>query len=777
MTSRARLGLLLGWLAVLCAVTAYVGRALHVSTDLRGFMPPARTDAQRLLLDEIGEGPGSRLLLVALDGDAPPVLAGIARRLSAALRDDAHFLRALDGETGVEALDEALLSYRYLLTPAFDVQPLDADRLRGELAERVEDLGSPAAAWLKPWLPRDPTLELLHLAEAWAPARQPRQIDGVWFDAAGTRALLLVETRAPGFDPEAQRTALVALDAHFRQAAAGSRARLEASGPGAFSVRIHDVTRDEANRIGLVDTLGFIALLLFAYRRLGTVLLGALPLASGGLLGTAALAILFGGAHGITLAFGFTLIGVAQDYPIHLFSHLERGRTPAEIARGLWPTLSTGIVGTSIAYLAFLASGVAGLEQLAVFTVTGLASAGLVTRFLLPHLIGAPPPDPAGSAWLARLWARLTALPRPRWGLPLFATAALLGVAFAPGPFWENDLAALTPLSREAMQRDAALRAELGAPDVRYLIAIEARDAESVLAASERLAAALAPLPAQGVLAGYELPSCYLPSLATQRARQARLPDPATLHTALAAALTDSPFAADTFAPFLADVEAARHLVPLTPERLGSTPLGLRLGAMLLPRDDRWVGLGTLTGLADPAALRAALATSGVPAQLLDLKDASAALVVAYRERVLVSLALAALLLVGVIGLALRRLDRVRRILAPMAVSTLVIVATLRTGGTSLSLFHLVALILAAGLGLDYALFFEHAEHDPAAQRRTLHALLVCSVSTFLVFLLLALSTLPVLRALGTSVTLGVAFNFMLAMLYARPPAEPRHAG
>ena len=43
-----------------------------------------------------------------------------------------------------------------------------------------------------------------------------------------------------------------------------------------------------------------------------------------------------------------------------------------------------------------------------------------------------------------------------------------------------------------------------------------------------------------------------------------------------------------------------------------------------------------------------------------------------------------------------------------------------------MTLFHLIALILAAGLGLDYALFFEHAAEDPHEQRRTLHAVLVC---------------------------------------------------
>jgi len=77
----------------------------------------------------------------------------------------------------------------------------------------------------------------------------------------------------------------------------------------------------------------------------------------------------------------------------------------------------------------------------------------------------------------------------------------------------------------------------------------------------------------------------------------------------------------------------------------------------------------------------------------------------------------------------------------------------------------LISLILAAGLGLDYALFFERAADDPAEQRRTLHAILVCSLSTLLVFALLATSSLPVLRAIGLPVAIGVVANFVLALL------------
>ena len=141
-----------------------------------------------------------------------------------------------------------------------------------------------------------------------------------------------------------------------------------------------------------------------------------------------------------------------------------------------------------------------------------LAVAGASTRWLLPRLIVAAPRDAAQSAWLARLWERVATLPRPRW-LPALLTVLALGVLWAaPGPFWENNLAALTPVPEALLRRDGELRAELGAPDVRYLLVLEGADAEAVLQASERLGSALAPLRERGALAGYELPSTWLPA-------------------------------------------------------------------------------------------------------------------------------------------------------------------------------------------------------------------------------------------------------------------------
>jgi predicted exporter len=271
---------------------------------------------------------------------------------------------------------------------------------------------------------------------------------------------------------------------------------------------------------------------------------------------------------------------------------------------------------------------------------------------------------------------------------------------------------------------------------------------------------------ANGNLASYDMAARYLPSAKTQRERQSRIPDAAQAQSALADALTGLPFRDDAFAPFLADLDAARRAPPLQLRDLAGTPLAASVSGLLLAHAQDATALVSLAGIRDPQSLAKLASAHG--AELLDLKDASESLVVAYRERVLWALAGAAVLLALTVWIALRTPRRALRVLLPMVLTTLLILAVLRAFGVELTLFHLVALILAAGLGLDYALFFDHAGDDHADQLRTLHALVVCSLTTLLVFLLLALSSIPVLRAIGSTVTIGVVGNFVLGLLIAR---------
>ena len=773
---RSGLILLVLWIAVLAALTVFVQHHLVLSSDLRLFLPSPTTPEQHLLVDEIGESPASRVLVMALSGASPEDLADASRGLVDELSQDSHFRFVTNGELSPDAIPDELLPYRYLLSREFDSHPLDAKYLHNELLARSRDLSSPAGAFLEPWLPRDPTLELMKLLQKWQPMHEPNRMYDVWFDRDGKRALLIAQTKAPAFDPGQQRDALDALNRAFNDINSDHRLHLELSGAGKFSVLMQERTQNQAQMLGTVATIGMILLLLIAYRSFSSIILSSLPLASAGVVGLAAVSGIFGTVHGVTLAFGFTLIGVAQDYPVHLLSHRKPNDSPFEMVRHLWPTLATGVASTCIAYLTFLFTGVIGLAQLACFTIAGLAVASITTRFLLPYLLRPVKRDLGNSRFLGHVWRFFSTIPRPAWAPITIALIALAAILLSNTRTWESDLSKLTPVPRDLLMADQELRSQLGTPDMRYMLVLSEPDAQRALSRLEELEPQLQTLIQQQAISGYDDAARYVPSVATQKRRQEQLPNASVLRSDLNSALDGTSFRPGVFEPFLKDVERARTAPLLTPAALRDSILGVNLEMLLNQRAEKTTALITLTDVSDVSALQKFSSNAGSDVLLLDLKDASESLVTAQRTKLLWSLGIAAVVLTIVIAIALRSGHRTLRVLTPMTLTTLLILAVLRLCGVSLTLFHLIAFMLAAGLGLDYALFFEHAADDEHDQRRTLHAVLVSSISTLMVFSLLALSDLPVLRAIGVTVTLGVVFNFVLALVFARERVVPRPA-
>jgi predicted exporter len=194
----------------------------------------------------------------------------------------------------------------------------------------------------------------------------------------------------------------------------------------------------------------------------------------------------------------------------------------------------------------------------------------------------------------------------------------------------------------------------------------------------------------------------------------------------------------------------------------------LLLEGLLHERDGRQTAIIAFSGVANPLLLREWAERAGADTILIDLKAEAATLVVRQRGRILLCLAIAAVLLVVVVRMGLGNLRRTASVLAPMALTTIAIIAALRFFGQSLDLFHLISLVLAAGLGVDYALFFEQAGTRREERLRTLHGILVCSLSTLMVFVMLSFSSIPVLRSIGVTVSLGVVLNFLLALSLPR---------
>lgn len=764
------------WLVFLLACVGVISRT-DFTTDLSAFLPRAPTPEQRLLMDQLSDGLASRLILVGIEGADAATRARLSRQIGERLRADPRFASVSNGEPVELERDRSFLfDHRYLLSPAVTAERFSVDGLHAALGESIDLLASPAGLLIKSILPRDPTGEMLQLLDQFDSGSQPRLVDGAWASRDGSRALMLLQTRAAGSDIDAQQNAMAAIRQAFDQAAQATQvtpsAHLLMTGPGVFSVTSRETIKTQVTRLSIVSLALIAALLLVVYRSFSALALGMLPVISGVLAGIAAVSLGFGAVHGITLGFGTALIGEAVDYSIYLFVQSEQSRADQQNwVRRFWPTIRLGVLTSIFGFASLLLSGFPGLAQLGLYAISGLVVAATVTRFVLPSLLPARfkihDLSAIGLA-LATVVQRAAAL---RWPAVMVVMAACVIVVNQRGSLWNDSIASLSPVSPADVELDSRLRADLGAPDVRYLVVASGADQESVLRASERVSVLLQAQVEQGRLGGFESPSRYLPSLATQRARQASLPPRPILEARLAQAVDGLPVRAHLFTPFLADAAAARSQPVLQAADLRQTSMAMAVDALLLRQPQQWRALLPLTAPADGAIdagqLRAAL--KAIPGVLfVDMKAESDRLYSGYLHEA-ITLSIGGLgAIVALLLLVFRSPWRVLRIIAPLAAAVTTVTAGLSLLGQQMIILHLVGLLLVVAVGSNYALFFDRADPRTPILPRTLASMLFAALTTVAGFGVLAFSSVSILQALGVTVAPGVILALIYAAIFAR---------
>jgi predicted exporter len=120
------------------------------------------------------------------------------------------------------------------------------------------------------------------------------------------------------------------------------------------------------------------------------------------------------------------------------------------------------------------------------------------------------------------------------------------------------------------------------------------------------------------------------------------------------------------------------------------------------------------------------------------------------------------------LAFALRSPLRVLRVLLPLALAVLIVMAGLALAGQKMTILHLVGLLLIVAVGSNYALFFDRGHDRSGPSPRTLASLLFANLTTVAGFGILAFSTVPVLQAIGSTVGPGA----ILALLFSAMLAE-----
>ena len=768
-----RLAILLSWAALIAAAIAVLARTPFTS-DMSVFLPTTPDPAQQVLVDQLREGVASRLILVGIEGATPAARAAISRAMTASLRREQGLLLVDNGTGGIGGpTQDYVWRHRYVLSDRVTPGRFTESGLHAALDDDLALLASGMEPLVKAGLPRDPTGEALHVGKALAGESDRTMADGVLVAPDHARALILVETAAPGFDLDVQQAVLERIDRSFADAAAttpeSEGARLLTSGPGVFGVATRAVMKHDVTLYSSLASCAIILFLALLFRSGLVLALTLVPVASGALTGLAAVALGFGQVHGITLGFGVTLIGEAVDYAIYLFAQTGAEGGAAGTLGRIWPTLRLGALVSICGFATMLFSSFQGFVQLGVLTITGLVTALLVTALVLPSLL---PPGFAGTrvTGLAPLLLRAMArAPVLRWALAALTVASLALILWRSGDLWQDDLASMSPLPANLRVVDQQLRHDIGAPDARYIVIATAPGPEALLATEERIGTALQGAAGAHALDGFDSAASYLPSRQTQAARKAAIPPRATLAANLDAAIRGTPFRPDAFGAFLDEAEAARLAPDYGREALDGTALALKTDALMIRHGNAWLGVLPLRNVSDPKAVAAALPEG----RLVDLKAESDLLLHRYRGEALTlgllgSLAIAALLLVQ-----LRSARKSLAVLTPLGIAVVATTALLALGQRQLSIFNLFGLLLVVAVGSNYCLFFQRGGLTGEAGGRTLVSLLVANLCTVTGFGALSLSRLPVLYGIGGTVAIGTALSLIAGAVLARPEPRP----
>ena len=755
-------------------LAALVFSRIDVRADMTDFLPRGRSEAARLMLEELRSGSATGLVMLGIENAPPDVLAGISRDMTAALLRSGQFAFVNNGSGNLlnSPEQQTLFMHRYLLSSVSRPEAFTVEALRDDLQRLLRSLQSSAAPLMQQFGFADPIGAFLAIARDWIGTSRVRSVDGVWFAPERDRALILARTRAGGLDIAGQEAADAAIREAFATARQGD-ARLVAAGPAVFALQAANTMRADVHVLSIASVVLVAGLVLWRFRSPWVLGIITVPVLLGATAGALVVQLVFGFVHAVAIGFGMTMLGVTVDYPVLLVGHRKQGEAAPATLRRIGQAFTLAVITAALGLTGILSSGFPGLSQLGCFAIAGILVAAAVTRWLLPLLIVMADLAPVESGEPASLLR----IERVRaWRVWFAGACALAGVGLLAvgGPSLERNLVALSPVPDSAFALDAELRGELGAPDAVLVALVKGRDAEAVLRKEETVLPVLDRLAREKVFGGVEIAARYLPSVATQRARQESLPPPDVLGPRIAAAQAELPFRNGAFQKFIDDVGASRTMTPLRPSDFTSPLIASRLQSLLFQRGKDWYGVIAPSDLSAPDRFADAMRDAGVT--FVDVSAEANNVVAAYTATAWRWLGFGALAALVAVAVGLRDVRRVISVIGAITGAIVVTVAILTAIGTRLSLLHIVSLQFVVGVGLDYALFFARRQLDEEERARTLRTLTTCNAMTVLTFGLLMLCRTPLLHDIGITVVIGalsaLVFSFMFAGELRRTATE-----
>lgn len=754
---------------------ALLAPGFRFTTAITEFLPDG-SDRSARVAALLAQSQAARVLIVDVSTPSPQPLHAVATSLLEFLRasPEVASVRSGVGERDATATLEFLRNWP--ATAFIAATQYSDEALRTRLLELRDQLAGPLSAVVRGTAARDPlggTWQLLRALAEW----QPSSIlddDGILVTPDRRHAFLFVETKASPFDSDAQRRFRAVLGDWISRSAP-SQTQWQTAGAAQFAIASEAQIKRDIHRISVISTIGILATFLMLFGSIRLIAIGFVPMLFGSAVAMIACHAWFGQIHGITVAFGTSLLGVGLDYTEHYFAHFVLTPTvPANLTmKQVAPSIALGALTTVIGFVGIAASGVAGLRQMAAFAVIAIAASMAATYWLVPPWMPTQyrPPRALGAVnrsvlavlqWLTRRgWSRSA-----RALLVMTAgTTILFGIRAVT---FSDNVNMLVDESEQHVRDDREVRSRLG-PEASVFAVVTAATDDALAIAVQRVTAELAAARAAGGQVSALPLNVLAPSAAEQMARwRAARSNADRIRTAM----LELGFVPAQFRAFWDDLAVAAPRL-LTLADLRNSPFAPLLAAALpAPANTGPVALIPIVSAVtrDRALASDTLRVLRERVPSASIIEPATAIVEAFRSVRTNTLVASSCGFAAIAMLLFARYRRPRSVaiaLCPALFACVATVTTLAAMGIALTILHVMSLLLVVSLGVDFGIFLVDAAATPEESARTMVSIVTASVTTLLSFGLLAASSSPVLAALGMTVTLGVGYSLGFCILMA----------
>ncbi|NVJ65237.1 MAG: MMPL family transporter [Gammaproteobacteria bacterium] len=725
----------------------------NINSDISSILPAESQEAAQL--GKLFNQTTANQLIWMLKAQDEQSLIDAADEISKDLTSSKLLAMVINDSNGLSLLFERLSQNQGIYLSQQDKTFLQNKDFQGITQSKIEKLYSPLSAVNSEILVQDPLLLTTSFLEQSFKNNTAKVIGNYIGYQDGDDIILMLNLQLKGspFDIELQKEYLSYLDT-VEARLSPKNIELMQLGLVGFAAYETQQGLTEAKVIGLGSILVILVLISLIFRSPIPLLLMSLVIATGVICALSVASLLFGPLHVLSILVGTSLIGIAVDYVFHYFAKNAFHPNKVASAKIIKP-VTLGLITSILGYSALFLSALEVLQQIAFISSVGLVAAYFSTLVILPAIKF----DLSKKSNLSfSIFDRLNQLSNTgnykTLCLMVCSAILVLAVFLLPKITFNDQVELLHASPKHLIEQQEVIESlvEEAAPSENMVVS--ANDLEQLLVKLEKLDTLLQQEVANKNLDSYIGLQQFLHSNEYQNQSISLVKD-----------WLNSEYIHDYLE--ILDLNVIELKASLANDYLNQadfkkTPYAPLIEKLLL-KDEQgdFYGLVKLIGVKDLSAI--SLFVKNEPAiSLINPKAQFSDFLAQVRVDSIYFVAAAYLVILLLLIVVNGFKAALKQFIPPLSAALLGLFAAMALG-QMINIFHIVALTLVLGIGIDYTIFYANAQQH---QKPDMVLAISCSmISTVLAFGLMALSQTPAVSGFGTVVLVGIFSAYLLAPL------------